>query len=147
MAVQARLVANLADVDLQDGDLFGPWRTLPVMGQGTEERSTSAISLKDLKLAPRVRKRMTLAQQGERPRHVRAFPLDVDRRRERTARSSEPAPGRDMSRPSRDRLSERKSFRQQGSANSIGTGPIEPTAATEEAWPPHPRAQFGPTGR
>jgi hypothetical protein len=46
-----------------------------------------------------------------------------------------------------ERLSERKSFRQQGSANSIGPGPIEPAATTEEAWPPHPRAQFGPIGR
>jgi hypothetical protein len=86
MAVQARLVAKLADIDLQDGDSFGSWRTLPVMGQGSEERSTSAISLKNLKLVPRVRKRMTLAQQGERPRHVPAFPLDIDRTRERAAR-------------------------------------------------------------
>jgi hypothetical protein len=86
MAVQARLVANLADVDLQDGDLFGPRRTLPVVGQGSEERSTSAISLKNLKLAPRVRKGMALAQQGERLRHVPAFPPDVDRTRENTAR-------------------------------------------------------------
>ncbi len=86
VTVVARLVANLADIDLQDGDSFGSWRTLPVMGQGSEERSTSAISLKNLKLAPRVRKGMALAQQGERLRHEPAFPPDIDRTRERTAR-------------------------------------------------------------
>ena len=147
VAVLARLVANLADIDLQDGDSFGPRRTLPVLGQGAEERSASAVSLKDLKLAPRVRKGMPLAQQGERLRHGRAFHPDVDRKRERTARSSKPAPGGASASLQETGYQSAGISASKAHRYSIGPGPIEPAAAREECDLSDPRAQFTPLGR
>ena len=63
VAVPAGLVAELADVDLEDRDPLGPERTQPVAGQGPEERSPRPQP-QGSQAGAAGPKRMTLARAG-----------------------------------------------------------------------------------
>jgi hypothetical protein len=70
VTVAAGLIAQLADVDLQDGEARGTKWTETLVDQGPGEGRSGARSVQDLELTLRFRERVTLAQESQRGRHV-----------------------------------------------------------------------------